>query len=332
MAKHAASKPLSRSLKVYQRIAVVFVVVTFFLLVAVLYLSVSRATITVVPTPKSVSISAPVRVVTAPDEDGELAGVVLEQSFSVTRLFTLPSEGATASEAKAGGMVTLINETANAQPLIATTRLLSEEGVLFRLDATTTVPAGGQIEAIVLADQPGLAGEVGPTQFTIPGLPQSLQADIYAVSVVPMKGGIAYKRVLTEGDINDAVATLTEALLAQAKEAFASQVDAAFDGQSFATEVTARSSDSAVGAEVSSFTATITLKVTGVYYDVDADSQALAKDRFVGRSANEVLTLLNASDAIESVSVSFTPFWLQRVPTLTDHIRIVIEDPLPAGE
>lgn len=383
MVKGAASKPLSRSLKVYQRIAVAFVVVTFFLLVAVLYLSVSRATITVVPTPKIISVDSSVRVVAAPDEDGELAGAVFAQSFTDLQAFTLPSEGATAVEAKAGGKVTLINETSSAQPLVATTRLLSEEGVLFRIDQSTVVPANGQVEVIAHADQPGLLGEIGPTQFTIPGLPESQRDEIYAVSVEAMTGGVAYKRVLTEKDIEDAVATLTETLLAQAKETFAAQIDVTtFEGRSFTTEVTARSSDQPVGAEVSSFSASVTLLVSGVYYDVDAvrayakseinsrvpdgyalfssqdealqmtvasadaktgvatlgvylegvaiiseDAQALSKDRFVSRSSNEVLTLLNASDAIESASVSFTPFWLQRVPTLKDHIKIVIKEP-----
>lgn len=374
---------MSRSLKIYQRIAVAFVFATFFLLVAVLYLSISRATISLTPTPKIVNVEAEVRVVANPDEDGELSGVVLDQQFSATKMFTLPSEGATAVEARAGGMVTLINETGNDQPLVATTRLLSEEGVLFRIDTGTTVPARGQIDVIAHADQPGLSGEIGPTQFTIPGLPAALQDEIYAVSVDSMVGGVAYKRSLTEKDVADAVANLSETLLEQAKTSFASQVDVSiFDGQTWFTEVTTQSSDQLVGTETSSFTASVTLKVTGVYYDLDAikvfaeselnsrvpdgymlaktdpdtiqttvekvdaasgtstlsvyyegiaiiseDSQVLDKQRFVGRSPNEVITLLKASDAVEDASVSFTPFWLQRVPNLADHIKINVELP-----
>src|SRR3989339_722163 len=129
----AGGKPLSRSLKIYQRIAVAFVFATFFLLVAVLYLSISRATITITPTPKIVSIDADVQVVAAPSEAGELSGIVLNERLSASKIYVLPSEGASAVEAKAGGTVTLINETNTDQPLVATTRLLSEEGVLFRI-------------------------------------------------------------------------------------------------------------------------------------------------------------------------------------------------------
>ncbi|KKW30541.1 MAG: hypothetical protein UY72_C0009G0004 [Candidatus Uhrbacteria bacterium GW2011_GWD2_52_7] len=374
---------MSRSLKIYQRIAVAFVFATFFLLVAVLYLSISRATITITPTPKIVSIDADVKVVAAPSEAGELSGIVLNERLSASKIYVLPSEGASAVEAKASGTVTLINETNADQPLVATTRLLSEEGVLFRIDANTTVPANGQVDVIAHADKPGLSGEIGPTQFTIPGLPTSQQASIYAVSVEPMTGGVAYKRVLTEKDIADAVASLSETLLEQAKTLFAGKVDVSiFDGQTWFTEVMSQTSDQVVGAEASSFTATVTLGVTGVYYDLDAvtayaqselnaqvpdgygvasadpstmqltvddadpttgtamlsvyyegvaviseDSQVLDKDRFVGRSPNEVITLLKASDAIEDASVSFTPFWLQRVPNLADHIKIDIQSP-----
>lgn len=381
--ERSGHQPLSRSLKVYQRIAVAFVFATFFLLVAVLYLSVSRATITIVANPKVVTVDTNVKVVAVPEADGELAGVVLRQSLTSSKTFTLPSDGATAVEAKAGGKVTLINETNSAQPLVATTRLLSEEGVLFRIDANTTVPANGQVEVMAHADQPGLSGEIPPTQFTIPGLPSSLQADIYAVSVDAMTGGVAYKRVITETDIQDAVTSISDALLEEAKTAFGAQTNvSAWGGQTWLTDIVAQSSDSQVGAEASSLTATVTMNVTGVYYDLAAvqafaqselnarvpdgyaiasadgaavqvavesadagaaeavlsmyfegtaivaeSSQVLDKNRFVGRSPNEVITLLQASDAVQSASVSFTPFWLQRVPNLKDHIKIVIKAP-----
>lgn len=383
MVKGHGAKPLSRSLKVYQRIAVVFVFVTFFLLLAVLYLSVSRATIHVVAEPRIVSVDSQVKAVPNPTEEGELTGIVLQQTFSGQKNFMLPADGAVATEEKAGGLVTLINETGGAQQLVATTRLLSEEGVLFRIDTGVTVPANGQIDVMAHADQPGLSGEIGPTQFTIPGLPQSAQDEIYAVSVESMTGGVAYRRVLTEKDIQDGISALSDELLSQAKLTLSTDVDrAVFTGESYIVEVNSQSSDEKVGAEVSSFTATVSVDITAVYYNaeeirryaksrlnerlpegfaldsindggfqvtvesVDAlndsaqmgiylegiaaiseDSSVLSKDRFVGRAPNEVITLLQASEAIQKASVSFTPFWLQRVPTLKDHIKIEIELP-----
>lgn len=383
MVKGHGAKPLSRSLKVYQRIAVAFVFVTFFLLLAVLYLSVSRATIHIVADPRVVSVDSQVEAVADPVEEGELTGVIVEQTFTGSKNFMLPSEGAVAVEEKAGGMVTIINETGGAQQLVATTRLLSEEGVLFRIDSGVTVPANGQIDVMAHADQPGLSGEIGPTQFTIPGLPQSIQDEIYAVSVESMAGGVAYRRVLTEKDIQDGISALSDELLSQAKSTLSMNIDRAiFTGESYIVDVASQSSDQTVGAEVSSFNATVSVDVTAVYYSsedirtyakgqlnervpegfaihsinedgfqvtvesadarngsaqlgiylegtaaISEDSSVLSKDRFVGRAPNEVITLLQSSDAIREASVNFTPFWLQRVPTLKDHIKIEIEIP-----
>ncbi|MEK9155599.1 MAG: hypothetical protein AAB839_03030 [Patescibacteria group bacterium] len=374
------AQPLSRSLKVYQRIAVAFVFMTFFLLLAVLYLSISRATITVVANPRVVSVDTEVRAVTNPTNDGELSGIVLQKSYTTEEVVTLPSDGATAVEEKAGGKVTLINETGTSQPLVATTRLLTKEGVLFRIDASTVVPAKGQVEVVTHADKPGLGGEIGPAQFTIPGLPESLQASIYAVSVESMKGGVAYKRVVTQKDIDDGVSSVSNALFEEAKADLSQSVDRnVFTGESYTMNIASQGASVATGAEVGSFTATVTIDVTAVYYDanavkqyalsqlyarvpdgyaaenistdavqitvksadvknsvatlgvylegkalISADSQVLNKDRFVGRAPNEVLTLLRASEAVKDASVSFTPFWLERVPTLKDHIKIII--------
>lgn len=374
------AQPLSRSLKVYQRIAVAFVFMTFFLLLAVLYLSVSRATITVVANPRVISVDTQVEAVPNPTADGQLSGIVIKQSFETQRNVTLPQDGATPTEEKAGGMVTIINESGSAQALVATTRLLSKDGVLFRIDSAVNVPAKGQKDVLAHADVPGLSGEIGPTQFTIPGLPESLQGTIYAVSVESMKGGISYKRVLSQKDIDDAVSSTSNALFEEAKSTMSTNIDrTVFTGDSYEMTVTSQAASAAVGTETGSFTVSLSIDVTAVYYDANAvkryalsqlyarvpdgytaegvstdavqmtvreadvkkgtatlgvylegeaiiseSSQVLSKDRFVGRAPNEVLTLLRASDAVKDASVSFTPFWLERVPTLKDHILIEI--------
>lgn len=376
------AQPLSRSLKVYQRIAVAFVFMTFFLLLAVLYLSISRATITVVGNPRVVAVDTEVHAVATPENDGELSGIVVKQSFESQEIITLPTDGGTAVEEKAGGTVTIINESGSAQPLVATTRLLSKDGVLFRIDSPVNVPSKGQVNVLAHADKPGLLGEIGPTQFTIPGLPESLQQTIYAVSVDAMKGGVSYRRTLTQANIDDAVSSVAGALLERAKSTLSSGIDrAVFAGDSYVSSITSQGASAAVGAEVGSFTVTVTMDVTAVYYDKNAvkeyalsqlyarvpegyairnvstdavqmlvkdtdvkkgeatlgvylegkaiiaeNSPVLNKDRFVGRAPNEVLTLLRASEAVKDASVSFTPFWLERVPTLKDHIKIVITE------
>ena len=374
---------MSRSLRMYQHIAVAFVVITFLLLLCVLYLSVSRATIRITPEPKSVDVNARIDVVGEPTEDGQVKGIVVEKTLEKSKVFTLPADGAKAVEGKASGYVTLINETAKDQPLVTTTRLISETGVLFRLQSSVTVPAKGQVDAFVQADAAGKSGEIGAAKFTIPGLNTTLQTQIYGVSVASMTGGVQYVRALTQKDIDDAVAALSAEILSETKQGLSADVDRAeLDGESYEVTTVSQSTDSIVGAEVGSFTLTLKQTITAVYYPksevesyaekllakqisdgftvssidhetttsevteldlinaeaviavslsgmsiISADAPVLDKDRFVGRAPHEVLTLLRASDAIQDVSVSFTPFWLKRVPTLQDHIRIIIEEP-----
>jgi hypothetical protein len=125
--------PLSRALRLYERIAVGFVVLTVVLLLGILYLSVARATIRVEVRPRPLTVTATADVV-ANGGEAALAGVVKELTLERSRVFTLPGEGATAVPQKAFGQVTIKNETGAAQPLVATTR-----------PAARTVLAGTQL-------------------------------------------------------------------------------------------------------------------------------------------------------------------------------------------
>jgi len=104
----------------------------------------------------------------------------------------------------ASGIVTLVNDSTTDQALVATTRLLSENGVLFRLRTNVTVPAQGSAQAEAYADVAGATGDIAPTTFTIPGLPVARQQEVYARSDAPMSGGVSMAGVLTDGDIEAA--------------------------------------------------------------------------------------------------------------------------------
>lgn len=101
----------------------------------------------------------------------------------------------------AGGVVTLHNETNRAQLLIASTRLLTPDGLQFRLQDRIEVPAEGTVQATVKSDEVGEKYSVGPTQFTIPGLSTAQQQVIYATSEVAMVAGGANPASVTETDV-----------------------------------------------------------------------------------------------------------------------------------
>lgn len=118
---------------------------------------------------------------------------------------------ATSSDGKAKGMVEIINESRADQPLVAGTRLLSAQGVLFRLDGRVTVPSGGRETVAVTADALGAAGDVPAGRFTIPGLPASAQKLIYGESQVAMIGGTAWSGdPFTQAELDAALAGLSQ--------------------------------------------------------------------------------------------------------------------------
>ncbi len=374
-------KPMSRTLRIYQKAAIVFIIVAFLSLLVVLYLSVSRATIRITPVESVVSTDVSVEVTPEPKTVGQVSGYILKREYQKAKTFFIPEEGATAKEQNAKGIVTLINETNSNQQLVATTRLLSEEGVLFRLEEGVTVPANGQLEVAVYADETGLSGEIGPSQFTIPGLTTSMQSVIYAVSVDSMQGGIEYIREVSQADLDSAISKLSDEILSEADIEMRAEInDEEFDGSAFESTVLERVSNVSPGDHVGSFTISSTVEVVGVFYDtsviseyteaelysqikdgyeiitvntdgmqtnvkvinvddelavlevyldgfaiISTSNDFLDKSRMIGKSAQEVITFLEASSDIDSARVSFTPFWLKRLPTLKDHIHINID-------
>ena len=134
-----------------------------------------------------------------------------------TQNFTNTNRGEQA-EAQATGTVTIYNSWSENQPLMATTRLLTPDGVLFRIKERVDVPAGGKIENVeVYADQPGTSGNIGPTSFTIPGLWQGLQEKIYAENSEPMTGGLRETKFITQKIISETSDVLKGELIEKAK-------------------------------------------------------------------------------------------------------------------
>ncbi len=137
----------------------------------------------------------------------------------ITQVVDITPTGATTSEAqKAQGTITIVNTYSSApQPLVATTRFLAENGVLFRLVHPVTVPGTtqqdgatvpGKIDALVVADKAGEEGNIEPTKFSIPGFAGTpKETKIFATSKDAMSGGNTKGRgiqIITQKDIDDA--------------------------------------------------------------------------------------------------------------------------------
>ncbi len=163
----------------------------------------------------------------------EFSGVVTEtnqvpgQEFSVEKEVsdTFPASGEKTVAQKAHGMITIYsNAVGKPQRLVATTRFEAQNGLIFRIQQTVTVPgatqlAGGKIapgslEVEVWADKPGPEYNIGPTSFTIPGFKGSPQyTQFSAISTAAMVGGIiGPSKVVTEEDFSKAQQQLEQKL------------------------------------------------------------------------------------------------------------------------
>lgn len=282
-------RPLRASL--YRKIAAVFIALTMVVIGFVLYLTLSRATIKVTLRTEPVRAEELVTVTASPGEGKrEVAGKAVEISLEKTATIPISGDGAVVSE-KAYGTVTLINLAGRDQPLVATTRLLSEGGVLFRLKQGVVVPKGGRIEAAVAADQPGKQGEIGPSKFTIPGLAAALQDKIYAVSTAAMIGGERTVKALSQADIDAAYKMVEDELKGDAETKLRAAAGDAGSGGGAIAELTVskRSSDGVVGKEASAVTVTVGVRAVGVFYDADELAALMAAELAAGVPGDRAL-------------------------------------------
>lgn len=120
---------------------------------------------------------------------------VIERDITYTKSYPSTGKGDVGAQ-KAQGTIMIYNAyDEKPQSVVASTRFLSENGTLFRLVKNTTIPGmkngePGKVEALVIADKEGNAGNIGPTRFTVPGFDGGPKKDkFYAISEVAMTGG-----------------------------------------------------------------------------------------------------------------------------------------------
>lgn len=113
---------------------------------------------------------------------------------------SVPAESTENANDAAQGTITIYNEQGSAQTLIRNTRFESPDGLIFRIRDSVSVPAGsqgspGSVSVTVYADEAGERYNIGPADFTVPGLQGSSAFDaVYAKSSEAMMGGFTGTR------------------------------------------------------------------------------------------------------------------------------------------
>jgi len=275
---HQTSLSSQQPVRFYKIIAISFLVITLILLGIIVFMSSKRAEIVIVAKPTPVDVSTDVKIGSV-SGGSDIEGVVTSTVVSVTKSFQVT--GNREEPALAGGNVTLQNDSPSAQGLVATTRLLSDGGVLFRLKNAVTVPANGKIVAEVYADKPGKEGNIGPAKFTIPGLNEARQKQVYAMSEAPMSGGMKTVGSLGSDDFESAKRSFVDALQKQGESVLGARLGdkkAVFTLESYDVTSTAQ-----VGATVSSFDLIGSGTVVGIFYD-NTEMTTLAKSLLAKRA------------------------------------------------
>lgn len=287
----------------YTKIVAGFVLVTLLLIGSIVYFSLSKTTITVVPN----TLEQEVEITSSLEE---LGGVLLIAETEGEKEFS-GSSNVSEQPGLAGGTVTIVNSYSQAQPLVATTRLLSDEGVLFRTQETVTVPAGGSVEVAVAADEEGAQGNIGPSRFEIVALWDGLKDQIYATSDAPMTGGVVYRATLTDKDIQAANSELQEELLDGLKETFDADIAGrndlpqnAFVGETvYIDEILSSDVSAEAGDEVDSFT--VYQELRGLLPIIDEDALDMVIEQNVQEVVPSEVTLL-ALPTVDDAEIAIT--------------------------
>ncbi len=279
----------------YKFIALTFLFITLALVGTIIFMSSKRASITIITKSEPLEVTETVTL-DEKDPKAPVPGFATTTIVEYSKVFS--PEGTRTEDASAVGEVILVNESDIPQSLIATTRVLSKEGVLFRLTNGVTVPAAGSIKAEVYADVKGVSGNIAPTTFSIPGLSADKQKVIYAKSENPMSGGVRTFGVVAVADVTKAEKIMLEEMKAKGSKTLESAADegmtGVFDVVQYTFEPIAE-----VGKEVDSFTLKGKATVVGVWYDAakaKTYAEEVLKKRVVDNS--EILSSMEPEPSI----------------------------------
>ena len=205
----------------------------------------------------------------------------------ITQTFPLSGKGAASnSSQKAHGTITIYNAfSSSPQPLVATTRFVSDGGKTFRLVKAVTVPGTsksgdqvnpGTIDAEVMADQAGGDYNIAASKFTIPGFQNNTDkfSKIYGQSTQAMAGGgdtgggasgAQDSRAITDADVSSAKTQIQKALA----DAINKKIkDSAGDGMTV--------SDDAISTDEATYKLSSSVGDTASSFDITASTKASA--------------------------------------------------------
>lgn len=214
-------------------------------------------------------------------DEGVIPGRYIELTVEKSMEFDTTGETFESDDGKARGKVTIYNRfSSSSQPLVATTRVLSKDGKLFRLIDGVTVPGmsgeePGTIEADVISDEPGEDYNIAASTFTIEGFkgnPKYEKFEVVSKSTMTDGGNPDSNKKLsmvTEQDLDAARKKTIEALEETLEQDVSKQIDKNMRIiiDSVEKEIVAVESSQKAKDIAKKFTYTVTQKVKAIMFD-----------------------------------------------------------------
>lgn len=284
------SKEKLPKVSLYRNISISFIVFTALLFFGVLLFFYDQASIVIEPEQQEINLSFNVRVKGNPTADevarGDfISGELVSATKSGKKKFEVLSSKTVDSEVV--GRVKLINNSASNQPLLRTTQLQADNGVIVRTSEYVVVPARGSIIVDVYPKDPESFADIVPGRLNIIKLNPNLQDDIYGIAESALTDNPREVRVLSENDINRAKQELTEELIAQTKEELGLVSE-----NKVVSQVIGFSTDKEVGEQVDDFFLELEVELKSLVVDenqlADLITSKLADLNFVGVDIDEV--------------------------------------------
>jgi cell division protein FtsL len=321
-AEPVAAKPLRKKGSSFSKIFLVTIVV---LVLAVFALAVllPQANITVYarsePITRDLEVTVDKSVGVTDNDKLVIPGAMVNRDVSLTKSF--PTTGTKNVGTKASGEVQLYNFTKNILTLKAATTVLivGDKKFLFTKDVTglrptATIGTGADAEVDptslippvgIVAQNPGEDSNIAAnTKFNIVNAALGNQ-NVYGVDTVALSGGSTkVVKILTQADLDNAAASMTNAIAGQAEEDLKSEskdADVKILPTGVNKEVLAKTANKNVNDQVDTFDMTMIAKISGLSYK-ESDVKNVIKQKITSVLSDDKYLV---PDADETVSANF---------------------------
>jgi translation elongation factor EF-1beta len=276
-------KPQASSL--YRNIAFGFLGLTILVVIGALWVSSVYARVTVKVKRDTTQVQSVIELGRNPEQN-QLRGRMVQGTFEKIQEFAV-KETSTAEipeDLEVKGTVKIINNYSKPQTLVKTTRLLTSDGRLYRIDNNVVVQPKQSVTVTAYSDKKGkeYVLPVG-TKLTIPGLWIDLQKWIYAETVSGFSGGQQIGKIVSSMAVAEAKKALEEAVFEQAVKTLKAEAAVGEDWSMVSQKkVIDEKTNVTPGQRSDQFMASIKLEVKLVFYP-QKDMDALVKQKFKER-------------------------------------------------